>query len=164
MDFGKLGLWVTWTLRDLCFGHFGKLGLCITWVTWTLYSLGNLDFFCHGKVVIDRTFGSAKLFGRTSSVRFGPNDRIFSAEHRTFFPYYIQCQQHPFIFLLFLMTRMQKTLSLVFRKNRAKIGINLSYQLKIICLFIRSTVQVQFLCSFYMFGSVWFRFGKQNLD
>ena len=39
-----------------------------------------------GGVVIDRTFGSAELFGRTSTVRFGPNDCfLFSAEHRTFF-------------------------------------------------------------------------------
>ena len=28
-------------------------------------------------VGIDRTFGSAELFGRTSTVRFGPNDRTF---------------------------------------------------------------------------------------
>ena len=42
-------LWVTWTLGDLGFGHFGKLGLCIPWVTWTLNNLllnliiGKLD-------------------------------------------------------------------------------------------------------------------------
>ena len=40
LDFGKLGLWVTCNLRDLC---FGKLGPSIPWVTCTLYTLGNLD-------------------------------------------------------------------------------------------------------------------------
>jgi hypothetical protein len=33
LDFEKLGLW-----------QFGKLGLWTAWVTWTLDSLGNLDF------------------------------------------------------------------------------------------------------------------------
>ena len=28
-------------------------------------------------LVTDRTFGLAELFGRTSTVRFGPNDRTF---------------------------------------------------------------------------------------
>ena len=36
-------------------------------------------------VVIDRTFGSAELFGRTSTVRFGPNDRTFFCRTQNFF-------------------------------------------------------------------------------
>ena len=31
----------------------------------------------YNALVIDRTFGSAELFGRTYTVRFGPNDRTF---------------------------------------------------------------------------------------
>jgi hypothetical protein len=37
------------------------------------------------KLVIDRTFGSAELFGRTSTVRFGPNDRTFFCRTQNFF-------------------------------------------------------------------------------
>ena len=37
------------------------------------------------EVVIDRTFGSAELFGRTSTVRFGPNDRTFFCRTQNFF-------------------------------------------------------------------------------
>ena len=33
----------------------------------------------------DRTFGSAKLFGQTSTVRFGPNDRTFFCRTQNFF-------------------------------------------------------------------------------
>ena len=47
--------------------------------------------------------------------------------------------------------------------NRAKIGMKLSYQLKIICLFVRSSVQV-FRSSFLCFLHVLFGFGKQNFD
>ena len=36
-------------------------------------------------VVIDRTFGSAEKFGRTSTVRFGPNDRTFFCRTQNFF-------------------------------------------------------------------------------
>ena len=36
-------------------------------------------------LVIDRTFGSAELFGRTSTVRFGPNDRTFFCRTQNFF-------------------------------------------------------------------------------
>ena len=49
------------------------------------------------------------------------------------------------------MTHMYAVLSLIFRENsqknanKAKIGIKLSYQLKIVCLFVRSAVQ------FYVF-------------
>ena len=32
------------------------------------------NFLQYSKVVTDRTFGSAELFGRTSTVRFSPND------------------------------------------------------------------------------------------
>ena len=32
---------------------------------------------CVRALVTDRTFGLAELFGRTSTVRFGPNDRTF---------------------------------------------------------------------------------------
>ena len=36
-------------------------------------------------VVIDRPFGSAELFGQTSTVRFGPNDRTFFCRTQNFF-------------------------------------------------------------------------------
>ena len=36
-------------------------------------------------IVIDRTFGSAELFGRTSTVRFGPNDRTFFCRTQNLF-------------------------------------------------------------------------------
>ena len=36
-------------------------------------------------IVIDRTFGSAELFGRTYTVRFGPNDRTFFCRTQNFF-------------------------------------------------------------------------------
>ena len=42
-----------------------------------------------GRVVTDRTFGSAELFRRTSTVRFGPNDRTFFCRTQNFFLYYI---------------------------------------------------------------------------
>jgi hypothetical protein len=48
-------------------------------------------------VVTDRTFGSTKLFDRTSTVRFGPNDKTFFCRTQNFFLYYIQCQWHPFL-------------------------------------------------------------------
>ena len=35
--------------------------------------------------MIERTFGSAELFGRTSTVRFGPNDRTFFCRTQNFF-------------------------------------------------------------------------------
>ena len=62
-------------------------------------------------VVTDRTFGSAELL-LCSSAKM---TELFSAEHRTFFWYYIQCQWHPFIFLFCLMTHLYAVLSLVFR-------------------------------------------------
>ena len=37
------------------------------------------------RLVIDRTFGSAELFGRTSTVQFGPNDRTFFCRTQNFF-------------------------------------------------------------------------------
>ena len=37
------------------------------------------------EVVIERTFGSAELFGQTSTVRFGPNDRTFFCRTQNFF-------------------------------------------------------------------------------
>jgi hypothetical protein len=36
-------------------------------------------------IVIDRTFGSVKLFGRTFTVRFGPNDRTFFCRTQNLF-------------------------------------------------------------------------------
>ena len=62
LNLGKLGLLVTWTLSDLCFWHFGKLGLCIPWVTWTLYTLGNLDFFVMGKPEIFLASAGPSIF------------------------------------------------------------------------------------------------------
>ena len=50
----------------------------------------SLDVSSMLKLVTERTFGSAELFGRTSTVQFGPNDRTFSAEHRTFFILHVQ--------------------------------------------------------------------------
>ena len=70
-------------------------------------------FIC--RLVIERTFGSAKLFGRTSTVRFGPNDRTFFCRTQNFFSYYSQCQWHLLIFLFCSMTHMFMALSLVFR-------------------------------------------------
>ena len=64
---------------------------------------------CISFVVIDRTFGSAELFGQTSTVRFGPNDRPFFCRTQNFF------SQQPFIFLFCLTTHMYAALSLVFR-------------------------------------------------
>ena len=55
-------------------------------------------------LVTDQTFGSAELFGRTSTVRFGPNDKTFFCRTQNFF----------FIFLFCLMTHMYMALSLVF--------------------------------------------------
>ena len=43
-QFGQHRLWVTWTLSNVDFGQFGQLRLWTPWVTWTLDSLGNLDF------------------------------------------------------------------------------------------------------------------------
>ena len=43
------------------------------------------------KVVTDRTFGSAELFGQTSTVWFGPNDRTFFCRTQNFFLYYMYC-------------------------------------------------------------------------
>ena len=40
-------------------------------------------------LLIDRTFGSAELFGRTFTVRFSPNDRTFFCRTQNFFSYYI---------------------------------------------------------------------------
>ena len=57
-------------------------------------------------VVTNRTFGLAKLFCRTSSVRFGPNDRTFFCRTQNFFSYQILCQWHPFIFLFCFMTHI----------------------------------------------------------
>ena len=57
-------------------------------------------------LVIERTFGSAELFGRTSTVRFCPNDRTFFCRTQNFFLYYIQCQWHPFILLFCLTTNI----------------------------------------------------------
>ena len=37
------------------------------------------------EVVIERTFSSAELFGRTSTVRYGPNDRTFFCRTQNFF-------------------------------------------------------------------------------
>jgi hypothetical protein len=37
------------------------------------------------KLVTDRTFCSAELFGQTSTVRFGPNDRTFFCRTQNFF-------------------------------------------------------------------------------
>ena len=37
------------------------------------------------KVVIDQTFGSAELFGRTFTMRFGPNDRTFFCRTQNIF-------------------------------------------------------------------------------
>ena len=56
-------------------------------------------------------------FGRTSTVRFDPNDRTFFCRTQNFFSsyYYIQCQWHPFIFLFCFVTHMYASLSLVFR-------------------------------------------------
>ena len=36
-------------------------------------------------LVTDQTFGSAELFGQTSTVRFGPNDRTFFCRTQNFF-------------------------------------------------------------------------------
>ena len=44
---------------------------------------------CSCGLVTDRTFGLAELFGRTSTVWFGPNERTFSAEHKNFFLLFI---------------------------------------------------------------------------
>ena len=49
-------------------------------------------------LVTDWTFGLTELFGRTFTVRFGPNDRTFFCRTQNFFLYYIQCQWHSFIF------------------------------------------------------------------
>ena len=46
-------------------------------------------------------------------------------------------------------------------QKNAKIGIKLSYQLKIVCL-LDLQFGSRFLCPFYMSGSVRFQFGKQN--
>ena len=56
-----------------------------------------------GLVVTNQTFGLVKLFGQTSAVLFGPNDRTFflqNTEH--FFLYYMQCWWHSFIYLFCL--------------------------------------------------------------
>jgi hypothetical protein len=37
------------------------------------------------EVVTDRTLGLAELFGRTSTVQFGPNDRTFFCRRQNFF-------------------------------------------------------------------------------
>ena len=58
-------------------------------------------------VVTDQTFRLAKLFGRTSTVRFGPNDRTFFCRTQNFFfSYNIQCRWHSFILLFCLMSHM----------------------------------------------------------
>ena len=41
--------------------------------------------FSSEALVTDQTFGSAELFGRTSTVRFGPNDRNFFCRTQNFF-------------------------------------------------------------------------------
>ena len=45
----------------------------------------NLKSTSYCVIVIDRTFGSAELFGRTSAVRFGPNDRTFFCRTQNLF-------------------------------------------------------------------------------
>jgi hypothetical protein len=62
-------------------------------------------------VVTDRTFGSAKLLLCGSAQM----TELFSAEHKTLFLYYVQCQWYLFIFLFCLMTHIYAVLSLVFR-------------------------------------------------
>ena len=62
------------------------------------YAIGGLIVRPHFTLVIERTFGSAELLLWGSAQM----TELFSVEHRTFFPYYIQCQWHPFIFLFFL--------------------------------------------------------------
>ena len=59
-------------------------------------------------VVTDQTFGSAELFVRTSTVRFGPNDRTFFYRTQNFF---FVLHSMP-IFLFYLMNHM---LSMVVR-------------------------------------------------
>ena len=56
------------------------------------------------EVVTDRTFVLTQMFGRTSTVRFGPNDRTFFCRTQNFFfrNTYIQYQWHPFIFFVLL--------------------------------------------------------------
>ena len=77
------------------------------------------------QVVTDQTFGLAELFGRTSTVRFGPNDRTFFAEHRTFF---VSNSMPLASFHILVLLYDPHMLSLAFMKNsqknanRAKIG------------------------------------------
>ena len=99
-------------------------------------------------VVIDRTFGSVELFGRTFTVRFGPNDRTFFCRTQNLF----SCKKLEKELILkcsFLPESLQeiKFVKTYYHIN-FKIFVCLLYLgfmpnwFKIICLFVRSTVQV----------------------
>ena len=88
---------------------------------------------------------------------------LFSAEHRTFFwnkfnvngiliYFFLLNDLHVHVIFVVLWVKQPKEGQ---RPNRAKIGINL----KIVCLFVRSTVQVQV---FMRFLHVRFGFGSGN--
>ena len=96
-------------------------------------------------LVTEQTFGSSELFGRTSIVRFGPNDSTFFCRTPNFFLHYIQCQWPLFIFLFCLMSHMYVCAVIIGLQvkqpkecqrnaNRAKIGKNYHINLK---LFVR---------------------------
>ena len=54
---------------------------CSNWIVLVLTSTcSNIS-----TLVIDRTFGSVELFGRTFTVRFGPNDRTFFCRTQNLF-------------------------------------------------------------------------------
>ena len=65
-------------------------------------------------------FGSAELFGPTSIVGFGPNDRTFFCRNRTFFFVLHSMPMASFHIFVFLMTHMYMALSLVLIGEIAK--------------------------------------------
>ena len=113
----------------------------------------------------NRKFGSAELFGRTSAVQFGPNDRTFFCRAQNFFSFHIQCQWHPFIFLFCLVNQTYEALSLgKIVKRMPELESNYHIKLKLFVCLVDLKFRSRFLCAFYMFSSVPFPFRKQNFD
>ena len=125
-----------YSMLAVCLGKWWVFDVTIANVKSTAFQA--IDFLiCCSALVIDRIFGSAKLFGRTFTLWFGPNDRTFFCRTQNFFSYYIQCQWQPFIFLFCLMTHMFVALSLPTKpKLEKKYWINLK-----LCLFVTSRLQ-----------------------
>ena len=95
-------------------------------------------------VVIDRTFGLAKLFGRTSTVRFSPNDRTFFCRTQNLF-----CVLHSMpmasFYISVLLNDPHVRVLLVKQPKECQQSQNwnetfISYQFKFICLFVRSWI------------------------